>query len=780
MTGPNLKHLVEQARSARLVRVLGVYIIASYAILQAVDLLIAQFGLPAWFFPVGLGLLLLGLPVLGATAVIQAHMQKQSEPAAADPAPVDSAGNGVRRLFTWRLAFLGGVLAFLALGSVGATVVWLRIRAHELRPDAVAVMPFHVVGDEVELWREGMVDLLGAALNATGQFHASDPRAVINRWHRLARDPEELPEPDIAAEVAGSLGASRVILGSVIKTGSNGVRLSADLYSVRWRRKEASAAVEGSEDQMTALVDRLTLDLLRSIWRGDSMPEVRVSAMTTTSIPALRAYLEGEQAFRHSQFAEAQAALNQAIEHDSAFAIAHYRLAHAYGWSFGLGAGEISRHLSAALRHSQGLSERDSLLIRGWKLADVDGSLAAIPLFNRLTTRYPDDVEAWHGLGDALFHMGAQDGEPLIASVEPMERALELDSSFAPALIHLVEIAYATDDSTRGREWTERYLALDSTSIYAQSFRLLTPLHFGSPADSARAAAVLDTASSQQLSWMLARMRGTGTPMSLYQRIALAGADPRFTDDERHMPLWFLGLRYMKHGQVSIALDLIQQSMALSGGGMDRAALNLISTAREVGLAVDSTSLQLVERLASRYDYMTPSMAVQAAQEGRSEEAAAVVAELEAIADTLLAQGDSARARSMRGRAWTLRGRIAAAHDSIDEAIANLRRGLSMINATWTGPRDLDRYWLAHLIQDRDGEEEAISVYGSLYWNPWAEAMAYLHRAELHERRGELDEAARYYARFIDMWADADDHLQPRVEAARRALERIRGQRIAS
>jgi hypothetical protein len=84
------------------------------------------------------------------------------------------------------------------------------------------------------------------------------------------------------------------------------------------------------------------------------------------------------------------------------------------------------------------------------------------------------------------------------------------------------------------------------------------------------------------------------------------------------------------------------------------------------------------------------------------------------------------------------------------------------------------------LIQDRDGEEEAISVYGSLYWNPWAEAMAYLHRAELHERRGELDEAARYYARFIDMWADADDHLQPRVEAARRALERIRGQRIAS
>jgi hypothetical protein len=39
-----------------------------------------------------------------------------------------------------------------------------------------------------------------------------------------------------------------------------------------------------------------------------------------------------------------------------------------------------------------------------------------------------------------------------------------------------------------------------------------------------------------------------------------------------------------------------------------------------------------------------------------------------------------------------------------------------------------------------------------------------------------LDEAAQYHALFIDLWADADPNLQPRVQAAREALARIRGE----
>jgi hypothetical protein len=232
MTGPNLKTLVERARSWYLARVLGVYVLASSAVLQGVDLLESQFGLPSWFFPAGLLLLLIGLPIVTSTAVIQRRLSASP----GDDGPVPDAPSeapqpeesGLRRLFTWRLAILGGVLAFTLLGSVGATFVWLRNRGTELSPDAVAVLPFHVVGSDADLWREGLVDLLGTALDATGQFHASDPRAVLNRWNRAAANPDELPEPVKAARIAGSLGAGRMILGSLIQTRDDGPGGPAD------------------------------------------------------------------------------------------------------------------------------------------------------------------------------------------------------------------------------------------------------------------------------------------------------------------------------------------------------------------------------------------------------------------------------------------------------------------------------------------------------------------------------------------------------------------------
>ena len=44
---------------------------------------------------------------------------------------------------------------------------------------------------------------------------------------------------------------------------------------------------------------------------------------------------------------------------------------------------------------------------------------------------------------------------------------------------------------------------------------------------------------------------------------------------------------------------------------------------------------------------------------------------------------------------------------------------------------------------------------------------------QLHDERGELEEATRFYAQFVELWADADPELQPRVRAAQDRLEAI-------
>jgi tetratricopeptide (TPR) repeat protein len=45
--------------------------------------------------------------------------------------------------------------------------------------------------------------------------------------------------------------------------------------------------------------------------------------------------------------------------------------------------------------------------------------------------------------------------------------------------------------------------------------------------------------------------------------------------------------------------------------------------------------------------------------------------------------------------------------------------------------------------------------------------------AALHEEAGDLEKAAVYYARLVDLWSEADPELQPRVQAARTRLEQI-------
>ena len=49
--------------------------------------------------------------------------------------------------------------------------------------------------------------------------------------------------------------------------------------------------------------------------------------------------------------------------------------------------------------------------------------------------------------------------------------------------------------------------------------------------------------------------------------------------------------------------------------------------------------------------------------------------------------------------------------------------------------------------------------------------------ARLYDGRGELDDAARHYARFVELWRDADPELQPRVEAAQARLQEIHDER---
>lgn len=359
-------------------------------------------------------------------------------------------------------------VAALALLLLGTAAWWLRPRLVQgaVRPGAevIAVLPFSTSGQGIDLPGEGLVDLLARDLDGVEGIRVIDPRTALYRWRRSGGDALDLPA---ALHVGRDLGAGSVLTGTAVAAGGE-VRVSADLIGIDGHEL-ASAEATGSADSVLSLVDRLSTDVLRRIWRArEPWPTFRLSAVTTTSPDALRAYLRGERFFRASQWDSAAAAFESAIQEDSTFALAYMRLGTSYGWTEFLGSPHVTGYADAAWRLAHRLPPRERSLVGANRLHE-QGDLAALDSLQRFVTLYPDDADGWELLGDAQLHSVEVTGRPLASPRYAFDHAIALDSSAAPAYMHPLDLALMLGDSVtfdRHMEGFARSAAPEQVGFY--------------------------------------------------------------------------------------------------------------------------------------------------------------------------------------------------------------------------------------------------------------------------------------------------------------------------
>jgi tRNA A-37 threonylcarbamoyl transferase component Bud32/tetratricopeptide (TPR) repeat protein len=371
---------------------------------------------------------------------------------------------------------LGVAAAVIVAFVIGQVMMHRTTRAAPSNPELVAILPFRVGGANPELaWlREGMVDLLAIKLTGGWGLRAAEPRAVLGAWHRVAGSEGKDATPEAALEVARRLGAGRMIDGSVVGT-SGHLTLTASLLTPAGGRAAVLASVEGPADSLAVLVDGLVARLL-SLEAGTEAS--RLSALTSRSLPAIRAYLAGRAAFRKGRLEDAVNRFREATLLDSTFALAALELVHTSIWLSGLGGedGERGSRLENASRER--LGPADQALLDAWT-----GPVPTGPeLFQRwqtVTRAYPDQAETWYGLGDAYYHYGGLFGlhDHLRLAAEAFQRGWAIDSAFsadslalersplwAEQLIHMVEIAQVKGDTALLRRLVARGLAANSTT----------------------------------------------------------------------------------------------------------------------------------------------------------------------------------------------------------------------------------------------------------------------------------------------------------------------------
>jgi eukaryotic-like serine/threonine-protein kinase len=344
-------------------------------------------------------------------------------------ARLQAAGSALGRASRgWRPAWVARITAGVVVVLAG---VWLAVGKARAPAPAVArtrlaVLPFAApVSGSFAYLAEGMVDLLSRNLNGAEALRTVDPGSVLSAVGRGSG----APDVKRGRAIAHRLGAGLYVLGGVHAVGSR-LRIQALLYDEAGESPEpaAQATVEGDSARLFELVDRLSAELLVKRGRGQGARLAQTAALTTHSLPALRAYLDAERNLRAAQFDSAIAGFQRAVEEDSTFALAYYRLAVSAGWAshMGLSGPAIAR----ALAFGQRLSERERRLLTAFAAFRRGAANDAEQQYRAILSDYPGDMEGEFQLATVLYNYNAPRGRSRGEALELYNRVLAVDPEF--------------------------------------------------------------------------------------------------------------------------------------------------------------------------------------------------------------------------------------------------------------------------------------------------------------------------------------------------------------
>ena len=444
--------------------------------------------------------------------------------ATSDASPPGPRASGRRWITAVGVAGAAAVAAALILGRPGADGPVAGART-------VAVLPLASVGEDTALSRLGreLAVTVAARLDGAGAIRTVEPLAILSRTGAGGTR-----DPSADTRLAAELGAGSVVEGTVIRT-HGGVRLDLTFRELAdprsgagWDDRDGTlpdhpesvdgaatgvatrpgtrVSVVGDPEDLAALTDSAALALLRDVWRVVDVPAPSPTAITTRSVPALRAYLQGELALARAEFDVAVRAFETAFEEDSTFWFAYWRSVYPRVYEGSLPDPAI---LDRIWEHRGEFPEPDRLLLESGREPTVSGRLAAL---GALTERFPNYWPGWQARADLLVHWVPYLGGELADARPVLERLLALQPEHASGWEHLLWIDLFQRDSAGARRRVER-LARFSTpgGLQVNPERIR---YYGLLADLARGNDTFSPGNLAEQATFVARYAGSTPPLA--------------------------------------------------------------------------------------------------------------------------------------------------------------------------------------------------------------------------------------------------------------------------
>lgn len=774
-----IRRIIVEAHRRSLWQVLGIYLLGAWVSYEVIGTLYQTLALPDWVPGVALVLFLIGLPIVLATAFVQEgapgmDSQNSSQP---DPpfdptlhpelADLVSAPTGgapeapppLKRVLTWHRSLSAGILAFAILGVSAAG--FMAMRAFGVGPaasllsagvleerDRILLADFGARGVELVL-AEAVTEALRVDLEQSEVVRLYDAPKIRAALARMERPGDSKLHEPLARELAQREGLKAVLVGDLTQAGGSYV-LTARLVGLRDGAVLASyreLAADGTD--VIPAVDRLSRKLRGKI--GESLRSVRQSepleGVTTASLEALKLYSQAVRAFANDIDRQRSIALLQeAIAHDSTFAMAWRKLGAAYQNENDIA--PMVHALSRAYELRDRLTDRERYHTTAVYAAEVEwDEERAVQAYRTLLERYPDDHTALHNLGLMYSYLG-QHAE----AADAYERAIATDSAISSTYRNLrgtyaqlgrFDELEATNAVYHAR-WPEHATALGESALargrgdWAAAERALREWRDEAASTRERATASVELASVISVRGRIAEAR------RLRDEAATADA---------------------QRGALRPALDRV----LASAWDRMRYANDTAGAVAMVERALERHPLESLQPLDRPWGELAIFFAY-AGDESRSRQ----------YLDRLEQEVRAGRPKVFRHVPHVVAGEIALRSGRTEVALREFRAGVDMSDYCRLCPDAR----MGHVF-DRLGQvDSAVARYGRVVADPgsntsaiWELPLVLERVAELHDAAGRSNEALANYSRFIELWRNADADLQPRVQAAQRRVEFLMRQR---
>ena len=738
------------------------YVLAFIVVAVVAKAAIVAVGLPEWVFPGSLIVMALGLPVILFTAYVHRTTRRVlGATPTYTPGGTPTLAQGTMQQLaikasphvSWRRAAMGGAVAiagfvlliggYMVLRAMGIGPAGSLLAAGTLAQDAkILVADLQSPASDTTLGPV-VTDAFRTALGQSQSVTVVQAAAVRDALRRMERPADTRIDFALAREIATREGIKAVMDGSLLGVGGRYV-IALRLVSAQ-TGDELATFRETAENQSEILpaVDRLAKEVRAKI--GESLKHVQsappLEQVTTSSLDALKKYVQGVRVIGEGDFTKGAALLEEAVAIDTGFAMAYRKLGVEYG-NRDMRAKAVD-YYERAFRHMDRLTDAERYLLLGsyYGLGKHQDAAKSIAAYEQLLEIQPNNTAGLNNLASAMLyeHQYARAESLLVRAV-----------AVGPvATVHYRNLARA--QAANGQ--------LDSVRTTIEGCRRVFPKNV--ECDAIRGF----------LQWQLGQFDSVAVTMK--------GMDPRVTDPATRAQLVFIqadlarvrgklaeATRYTDDGE-----DMLQRA-GYSAPALVRSALTALDLAwfrddtadarRQLDDALARTPLRTLATTEAPYLEIVLAYAMA----GRPDKARTLLAEWEGRRSEAPNIRDSIFAQRMRGV-------IAIAERKYGEAQAHLRA------TEQSGCPICDLPMLGRAYDLSANPDSAIAVYARYLDTPFLDRVetdglflpgVHKRLGELYEAKGQRDKALEQYRLFIDLWKDADPALQPKVTDARQRV----------